>query len=332
MRSRLLLVTALIALSSHSAFADVRTEQKSQVQFAGALGRVFNFFGGKSAREGITSTVVVKGNRKVTATDTTSQIIDLSEEKIYDLDLRKKSYKVTTFAEVRRQMEEAQRRAAEDARKQDAESKPSDAAKSDDKEVEVDFDLKSTGQSKTINGFNTTQSIMTITVREKGKTLEQGGGLVMTSDMWLAPDQPAMKEVAEFDRRYAEKLYSGLSGMSPNQMAMAVAFYPMLRQALSRMAAEGSKVEGTAIATTLTFDAVKSAEQMAQAKQDDSESKPSGGLGGMLGGLAKRVKKTDAEKPQQRTTFMTTNLEVLNVSTQVAAEAVAVPPEFKESK
>ena len=43
------------------------------------------------------------------------------------------------------------------------------------------------------------------------------------------------------------------------RVAMEVAFYPMLRQALERMAAEGAKVEGTPIATTLTFDAVKSA-------------------------------------------------------------------------
>ena len=54
------------------------------------------------------STVAVKGDRKATMGDTTGQIIDLAEEKIYDLDLKKKSYKVTTFAELRRRMEEAQ--------------------------------------------------------------------------------------------------------------------------------------------------------------------------------------------------------------------------------
>ena len=43
-------------------------------------------------------------------------------------------------------------------------------------------------------------------MREKGKTLEQSGGLVMTSDMWLAPKIAAMKEVADFDLRYAQKL------------------------------------------------------------------------------------------------------------------------------
>ena len=40
---------------------------------------------------------------------------------------------------------------------------------------------------------------MTVTVREKGKTLEEGGGMVMTTDMWLGPEIPQMKEFAEFD-------------------------------------------------------------------------------------------------------------------------------------
>ena len=54
------------------------------------------------------STVAVKGNRKATLNDTTGQIIDLGEEKVYELDMKKKTYKVTTFAELRRRMEEAQ--------------------------------------------------------------------------------------------------------------------------------------------------------------------------------------------------------------------------------
>jgi len=328
MRNRVLIVVALLSLSTYGVTADVRSEQKTQVQFAGMLGRMMNLFGGRAAREGITTSIAVKGDRKVTSTDTSSQIVDLAEEKIYDVDLKKKSYKVTTFAELRRAMEEAQRKAAEDARKQEERAEPGQD-KGSQKEVEVDFDVKNTGQTKTINGFNTRQSVITITVREKGKTLEQSGGLVMTSDMWMAPDQPAMKEVADFDRRYAAKLYGGLTGISADQMAAALALYPMLREAISKMNAEGSKVEGTAIMTTMTFDAVKSAEQ--QAAEAKQESKPSGGVAGMLGGLAKRARKTDDEvKP--RTTFMTSTVEVLSVSTDVAAAAVAIPAGFKESK
>ena len=74
---------------------------------------------------------------------------------------------------------------------------------------------------------------MTITLREKGKTLEQGGGMVMTSDMWLAPKIAAMKEIADFDLRYAQKLYGGMfAGASAEQMAAAMAMYPMMKEAM----------------------------------------------------------------------------------------------------
>jgi hypothetical protein len=331
MRSRVLTTLVLVFLASYGAFADVRTEQKTQVQFGGMLGRVMNLFGGKAAREGITSTVLVKNDRKVTTTDNTSQIVDLSEEKVYYLDLRRRTYKVTTFAEVRRQIEEAQRRAQESARTQEPVEESPDKPKGETTEVEVDFDVKNTGESKVINGFDTRQTLLTITVREKGKTLDESGGLVLTSDMWLTAEQRALQEVADFERRYAEKLYGGLAGVSADQMAMALAMYPMLRQAMERMNAEGDKVEGTAILTTLTFDAVRSAEQAkTEAKE---EAAPVGrGVAGMLGGLARRARKSEPEEPKQRTTFMTSTVEVLKLSTDVSDDAVAVPAGFKESK
>ena len=43
---------------------------------------------------------------------------------------------------------------------------------------------------------------MTVTVREKGKTLEESGGVVMTANSWLGPAIPAMKELAEFEMKY----------------------------------------------------------------------------------------------------------------------------------
>lgn len=334
MRRRVIVTLLLVVFASYGVLADVRTEQKTQVQFGGMLGRVMNLFGGKAAREGITSTVIVKGDRKVTTTDNTSQIIDLAEERIYDLDLRRRTYKVTTFAEVRREIEEARRRAEESASKEKGRPESPEAAKGDGKEVEVDvdFDVKSTGETRTINGFDTRQTLVTITVREKGKTLDESGGLVLTSDLWLAPEQPALDEVGAFDRRYAEKLFGSLAGVSADQMAMAMAMYPMLREAMERMRAEGDKVEGTAILTTLTFDAVRSAEQArAEAKEEAQAPTGRGGIGGMIGGLARRARKSEPEEPKQRATFLTSTVEVLKLSTDVPADAVAVPAGFKQT-
>ncbi len=109
-----------LALASTTVSADVRTDQRVRFQLGGAIGKLVNMFGGKGAREGITSMVAVKGNRKATMSDTTGQIIDLTEEKIYDLDIKKKTYTVTTFAELRKQMEEAKRDAEKSAREERA--------------------------------------------------------------------------------------------------------------------------------------------------------------------------------------------------------------------
>jgi hypothetical protein len=329
-------------LSSYSLRADVRADEKAHVEFAGMLGRMVNMFGGKAAREGVASTVAVKGDRKATMNDTTGQIIDLAEEKVYDLDLKKKSYRVTTFAELRRRMEEARKKAEEDAKKEAGKEKEKEPAQADKnaKEMEVDFDVKNTGAKKTINGFDTHEAVMTITLREKGKTVEQSGGMIVTSDMWLAPKIAAMKEIADFDMRYAKQLYGEMiAGVSAEQMAAAMAMYPMMKQALGRMSAEGSKLEGTPIQTTTTMDAVKSPEQIAEeskASANEDKSSAQGGVGGLLGGFAKKMaaKKMsggeDASKP--RTTFMTATTEVLKVATDVAPADVAVPAGFKENK
>ena len=334
-----LALTACI-LAPLSLRADVRSDQKSKVELAGMLGRMFNMFGGKGARDGVTSSIAIKGDRKATMSDATGQIIDLGEEKIYDLDLKKKSYKVTTFAELRRRMEEAQKKAEEDARKESAREKDKPAAADPNaKQMEVDFDVRNTGEKKTINGFDTHQAIATVTVREKGKKVEESGGMIVTTDMWLAPKIAAMKEITDFDVRYAKQLYGTMiAGVSAEQMAAAMAIYPMMKQALGKMTSEGGKIDGTPIQTTLTMETVKSAEQVAQeTRAGDSDSKPgaSGGVGGMLGGFAKKIaakKMGGDDAAKSRATFMTTTTEVLKVVTDVTPADVAVPAGFKEGR
>lgn len=324
----------LLLVAVGSLRADVKSDTRGLVKFEGALGRMVSIFGGKAARDGVRSTVAVKGDRKATLNDADGQIVDLNEEKIYDLDIRRKTYRVTTFDELRRRMQEAQRKAEEAARTEPPDDRPAATPDPDRKEIEVDFDVKETGQTKTINGFNTRQVIMTIALREKDRTIEESGGLVVTTDLWLAPTIAAMKEIAEFDLRYAQKLQGPMmAGASAEQIGAALAMYPMLADGLERLRAESVKLDGTAILTTATIDAVKSAEQLADERQQDAAgSKPtvSGGVGGLLGGLARRAVKRD--EPQPRATFMTTTNEVLKVTADVAAADVAIPAGFKETK
>jgi len=332
-----LTMAAVMAAATGVLRADVRADEKTRVEFSGMLGRMVNLFGGKAAREGIQSTVAVKADRKATMNDTTGQIIDLNEEKVYDLDIKRKTYKVTTFAELRRRMEEAQKKAADDAKKEPAGEQP--APPPDQKQLEVDFEVKNTGQRKTINGLETSQSLITITVREKGKTLEESGGFVLTVDTWLTPKIAAMDEILAFDRRYAEKLYGPMiAGVSAEQTAAALALYPQMASAMEKLRTEGSKLEGTPILTTTTFESVKSATQFAaeqkqRAEADKGAASPSGGLGGMVGGLARRAAQRKVEgEPRPRATVMSATTEVLKVVPSATDADVAMRTGFKENK
>ncbi len=311
---------ALVGASSVPAFAEVKTREKTAVKFEGMLGRMVGLFGGKAAREGVVSTTAVRGDRKVTMGDSRGQIVDLTEEKIYDLDLKKKTYEVTTFAELRQRLKEAQERAAKDARKE--EGRQEEAAKSE-RQMEMDFDIKETGQKRQIAGYDAREVVMTITVREKGRTIEEGGGLVLTANNWLGPRIPAMKEKADFELRYWQKLQGGETGaVSAEQMAAVFAMYPMLAGAIERMRKENVNLDGTPLAVTTTVEAVKSKEQLAQ-----ESSRESGGGGGIGGRLARRVMKKDDPKP--RATVMTMQHEVQEVSTSVPAAELELPAGFK---
>jgi hypothetical protein len=144
--------------------------------------------------------------------------------------------------------------------------------------------------------------------------------------MWQAPKIAAMKEVEDFDRRYAAKMAEvmGLAGMpSMEQMAAVFAMYPGISKALEKMKAEKVNMDGTPVLTTFTITGVKSAAQMAQAEQQDEQ--PSG-LGGFL---AKKMmnKKENAGDP--RSMLMTSTVEVLKVLPDATPADVALPADYK---
>jgi hypothetical protein len=324
---RISVVACALSALAVPASAEVKTRDKTQVKFEGMLGRMFNLFGGKGAKEGVESRTAVKGDRKATMGDNTGQIVDLKEEKVYDLDLKKKQYTVTTFEEIRRKMREAEERAKKEAEKEQPGEKPSEPQKPT-KEYEFDFDVKETGQKKQIAGYDARNVIATVTVREKGKTLDDSGGMVMTNDMWLGPQVPQMKEFADFDLRYWKQLQGPqTAAMSAEQMATVLAMFPLVGKAMERMQKDGDKLSGTALETTTMFEAVLSKDQLTQAQAQSQQNSGGGGIGGLL---AKKIIKK--EEPKQRSTIMTLHHEILEIATTVAATDLAVPADFKEKK
>jgi hypothetical protein len=308
--------------------ADVKTTEKTSAKFEGMLGMIMKFGGGS---EPTTSSVALKGNRMSQMNGNTGMIVDLGEQKVYQLDTKKKEYTVMTFAEMKAQMEKAKA----DAEKQMAQMKPEDKqamqdAKDATKNIEFDADVKETGQKKNILGYDTHEVILTITMHEKGKKVEDSGGMVMSSDMWLAPRIPALAELGEFYMKFFQTVYGSVfTGGDPRSTAQISAMVPGFAGASEKLAAESKKLQGTAIVTTTKLETIKSAEQMKQAQQAPQQS----GGGGLSGALAKRImgnRGSSANEP--RSTIMTTTREYLTIATAASAEDVAIPQGFKEKK
>jgi hypothetical protein len=326
---KVLILAAGAAFAATIAMADVNVQEKTQVHFSGFLGGVVNVFGGRAAREGITSNVYVKGNRKASISESSETIIDLGEEKVYHLDLGRKTYKVETFEEIRKRYEEQKARAEKESAKEEKNTK-----KNEGPEYEVEFDVKKTGQKQTINGFDTHEVVTTITVHEKGKPIEKAGGSVFKVDSWVGPAIKEMKEIRDFERKYAQAIYGNSLASGEAQMAVLIATNPAFAKAMKTFAEKGSAYDGTPIRTIMTFEGVVGTEQPQQAEKDDSGGSPSS-IGGALGGLmrkaAQKRQTNDASKngPQHNTIFESTT-DVLKVSATATANDVAVPAGFTQ--
>jgi hypothetical protein len=325
-RSAVLLALSVVAvmLVVPTLLADVKTRERSTVRVEGFLGSFINrSLGGN---EGIVATVSVKGNRMSRMDNNNGQIVDLAEEKVYSLDIRRKEYTVLTFAQMREQLLEAKKKLEEQARSMpQAEQPQADAAA---KEFEYDVNVNETGQKKPIAGQDTRQVILTISMREKGKTIDESGGFVMTMDQWLG-NVPALVELRDFQIRFFKAVYEGVfTGSDLQASNMLGAMIPGFAQASQRLATEAQKLQGSALMSTTTFESVKSAEAMKAAQQQQqSQRGGGGGLGGMLAGRL-----LNRGPVEQRSKMLTTTSEFLSIENAVTDADLAIPQGFKEKK
>jgi hypothetical protein len=322
------LLTAAVAPVLH---ADVKTREKVATKFEGMLGRMAGMFGGSAAKDGITSTVAVKGNRLMRLSDLSGQIIDLDEQKVYTLDPKKKEYRVQTFAELKAHADQARADAEKQMAKMPPDQKAAAAQEPPTSQMTMDVDVKNTGEHKSMLGQDAHETIVTVTMHQQGKTLEDGGGFVITTDEWLVPKVAALDEVAALELRFFQAVYGQAFTLDPQQMAQMNAMFPAFKGLAERAQAEGSKLQGTAVSSITTFESVKSADQMKDAAAQQQQQPADSGGGGVGGMFAKKF----APKPQpveQRTKTMTSTRDVLSIDTTVSATDLAIPAGWKEKK
>jgi hypothetical protein len=255
MNRHIVAALGLMSLASGVAYADASYEQTSQITGGAFTDTIRSFsFLGKATKDLFAPTnslTMVHGNQKAVVNKNSTQIIDLDKETITHLDTEKKTYTVMTFAQMRQ--------AAADMMKRMQQALPQQAAagKQPKTDLKTSFEVsvKSTGQSKSVNGLNAEEQVVELHVHITNPNGAQNTiAYTVTTDAWIAPDPPEVKEIQEFDARMGKKMMEGADlsafarpGGANAGLAQIFGSQPGAAEAMAQMQKEMAKVKGTRV-------------------------------------------------------------------------------------
>ena len=330
------LAASVCCVASTAAFADFSYDQNAKMT-GGAMAGMMKIAGAfsKAARDPMSSTVMVKGDRMAHIGANHISVIDLKSETITDIDPVKKTYSVITFADMAKAMQQMSDKMAEKGKEQKA-------------DMNFKASLKETGEKKVISGFNTKEVVLTIEMEATDQKSGNKGAMTVVSDMWLAPQIPGYEEVKDFYKRMATKL-----AWTPGSNAMAMQSGDMMK-GMGQLAKESAKLEGVPVLQIMKMGVAGDGTGMPQSGNAEKPRQaapplPTAGevaasaIAGRfgLGGLGKK-KKPAEEQPAQTTTapaqssdssgsLMEMTTESTNFSTaSIDASRFDVPAGFKK--
>jgi len=138
----------------------------------------------------------------------TAQIVRLDQGKVYELDLKKKTYTEESFDAMRTKMQQAMDRAQQT-------QKQAGASPVDESQCEwlpPQADLRRTGERSTIAGYDAEHVVLTATQSCRDRRTGQVCDFSLTMDEWLAPQFAQSPEIQAFQHAYAQKLGMTLAG------------------------------------------------------------------------------------------------------------------------
>src|SRR6202453_4938678 len=264
MNIRKVAALGVILLGSRFMFAEASYQETTQVT-GGSMVDSFKSVSFLSKSMGnmfapMTTTTMVHGNQKAVVGKDSTEITDLDRETITRIDNIHKTYTVTTFAQMRqaianmpKQMEQAQEQVKQ-AQAQQAAQQPKT-----DLKTSFEVSAKNTGVSKEVNGLTAQEQEVTMQMHitdPNAPPTEAVNSItyVITTDAWIAPDPPEVKEIQDFDMRMGQKLMAGVdlsawkSQMSQNAgMAQLFGGKPGSAEAVAQMSKEIAKLKGTRV-------------------------------------------------------------------------------------
>jgi hypothetical protein len=332
MRKTLVASVALIFLlaAAGACFADLQYTEESKIT-GGAAVKAMKFAGvfskdARQATQGSTSTISIKGNRMRRESSLgTAEIYDLDARKMIQIDLKHKTYSVVTFDELRAQIEEAKRKAAEQQAKAQK--------KSDAEQVKITPRIKITPGTNSRQLLNYTAKELKTRVdmemeaqdpKHKGETADSW----VNSDAYVAQVK-GHDELKRFYARMAKEL-----NWLPGELFGSNA---QISQPMVEYRKSAANLNGMPLLSYVSvgFGPNPGTTGQAAAAQPTPEEKKGNivtkGLGGMFGRKNKQDQQPGSSGEQAAGSLMDMTIEVKSISNNsLDASLFEVPTGFKQ--
>jgi hypothetical protein len=325
---------ALLLSTSAACFADVQYTEQSKIT-GGAAAGAMKFVGvfSKDARQatsGTTSILSFKGNKmRRESSNGMTEIYDLDGKRIINIDTKHKTYSVVTFEEMRAQLEEAKRKAAEQQAKK----------KGGESQVKITPKIAITPGSGSRQILNYTAKEMKTRVDmemqgQDSKGQNQSGNMWVNSDAYIAPVK-GWDEMKKFYTKMAKELdwLPGAMFGGDAQISQPMVEYRKSTANLNGMPLVSYVSVGMGPNPGTTGQTAAQASPSPEKKEGNVISK---GIGGMLGGFGKKNKNDSAQQGsssagQPSGSLMDMMTEVTSVSnSSVDASLFEIPAGYKQ--
>ncbi len=327
----LIAITLICTLPTYC-FADFQYSETSKITGGAAVGAM-KFAGvfskdARQATQGSNSTISLKGN-KFRREDSlgTVEIIDLDGRRVIHIDNKKKTYSIMTFDEMRAQMEEARRKAAEQQAKHN---------KGQNVKIVSKIQIIPGSGSKQILNYTAKEMKVRVDMEMQSDDPQAKGqtaNMWVNSDSYIAPVK-GYDEVKRFYQRMAKEL-----DWVPGAVLGA---NPQIAPAMVEYRKSAANLNGMPLFSTISVGMEGQGGAQQQASQDGQKSSSNPithGIGGLFG---KKKKKDDAAQDDSKSgnasspgnpgnSLLDTTVEVTSVSTStVDASLFQIPQGYKE--
>lgn len=223
---------------------------------------------------------------------------------VWTLDPKTKTYKESPLVPPRSKEAKTEKSTEKTKHGKQADEKPKARI------TKSEFTVKKTGVSETINGFPCEEYMVTWLMEVEDIETKARSRSTMTTNLWTTPETAVIQKAKAEERRFAlahaRKIASEISDEEARQMGMA-AFASMsgapdadVRKGLARVKDEMAKVKGYPIRTSISWTFEGDEAKGASAEKAQAPAEPgldlSGGVSGLLGGLAGRMAQKKVEE------------------------------------